>query len=213
MLITRAINPLRMIFWGSLLCVFDFSYSSTTTINGQAATGFRFDFLNDFVGMLLITIGVHRLSEFVISSSFRTSMQFVFVCAILNCIETFMGHFVFPTPVAIDILSNLLSLASLCGTALFCWSMNSLSSAYFLHQSAKSWLTTQWLVIVVWVIPLGLLRLLVLGAYLSGTSFHFDLGVLIIPVLLVFVVPLIHLFVSTSRMRYEAEGISSSYVP
>lgn len=213
MLITQAITPLRMIFWGGLLCVFDFAFSSTTSINGQTATGYRFDILNDLVGMLLITIGVDKLSRFDIGSSFRTSMQFVFVCSILNCLEAFAGHFVYPTPVVVEIVSNLLSLASLCGTAMFCWSMNSLSSAYSLHHSSKSWLTTLWLVTIIWVIPLGLLRLLVLGAYATGTSFHFDLGWFAIPVLLVFVVPLVHLFVSTSRMRYEAESISASFAP
>ncbi|MDA1056038.1 MAG: hypothetical protein O3C40_37125 [Planctomycetota bacterium] len=205
MSIRQAVTPLRMIFWGGLLCVFDFSVSSTTSINGQVASGYRFDFLNDFVGTLLITLGVSQLSGFAIDSSFRSSMRFIFICSVLNCIEAFMGHFVFRSPVALDIMSNLLGLATLCATVMFCTSMNKLSSAFSLHQSADSWLTTRLLVIILWVIPLGLLYLLGLGALVTGQSFHWDIGVFIIPAFVVLIIPLVHLFVSTSRMRSEAE--------
>ena len=116
-----------------------------------------------------------------------------------------MGHFVFRSPVALDIMSNLLGLATLCATVMFCTSMNKLSSAFSLHQSADSWLTTRLLVIILWVIPLGLLYLLGLGALVTGQSFHWDIGVFIIPAFVVLIIPLVHLFVSTSRMRSEAE--------
>jgi hypothetical protein len=48
--IKHAVAPLRMIFWGGLLCVFDITFSQTT--NGQ---GFKFDILNDALGL-----GRHR---------------------------------------------------------------------------------------------------------------------------------------------------------
>ena len=211
MFITQAVTPLRMIFWGGLLCVFDFTVSSTTSINGQSPSGFRFDFLNDFVGMLLITVGISKLSAFAMDSSFRSSMRFVFACCVLNCVEAFIGHFVFQRPVIFDILSNVLGLASLCAIVMFCTSMHRLSSDFALHRSADSWLTTRILVVILWVIPLGLLYVVGLGALLTGQSFHWDIGVAIIPVLLVFVVPLIHLFISTSRMRREAEYPSDGH--
>lgn len=205
MSITQAVTPLRMIFWGGLLCVFDFSFSSTTSINGQSPTGFRFDILNDFLGMLLISVGIAKLSAFAIDQSFRSRMRFVFVCAVLNCIEAFFGHFIFESPMILDVLSNVLGLVSLCAIVLFCTSMHRLSYAFALSRSAASWLTTRLLVIILWVVPLGLLYVVGLGAMLTGQSFQWDMGVLFIPVLIVFVVPLIHLFISTSRMRLEAE--------
>lgn len=204
MSITQAVTPLRMVFWGGLLCVFDLTFSSTTSVNGQVAWGFRFDFLNDFVGMLLITTGVSRLSGFAIDSSFVSSMRFIFVCCVFNCVEAFMGHFVFQSPVALDVLLSLLGLATLCATVMFCTCMSRLAGAFSLNHSARSWLTTRLLVVILWVIPLGLLHLLGLGAMITGQSFHWDIGVFFIPVLIAMCIPLIHLFVSTSRMRHEA---------
>lgn len=194
-----------MIFWGGLLCVFDFTFSQTTSINGEVSSGFRFDILNDFIGMLLITAGVFKLTVYEIDSAYRRSMTFIVICSILNCIEAFMGHFIFRSPIVFDIMSNLLGLASLLATVMFCTAMNKLSMAYSLHQSAASWRTTRMLVIAIWAIPLGLLYVIGLGSILTGRPFHLNIGPLIIPVLLVFVVPLIHLFMSTSRMRREAE--------
>jgi hypothetical protein len=206
MSITEAVTPLRMIFWGGLLCIFDLSFSSTTSINNGPPTGFRFDVLNDFVGMLLITIAVSKLSAFAIDPFYRSAMRFVFVCAVLNCIEAFVDHFVFPAPAIVDVAWNLLGLASLAATVVFCTCMHRLSWEFSLHRSADSWLTTRWLVIFLWVIPLGLLDLFGLGAMLTGQSFHLDIGLLMLPVLAVLIVPLVHLFISTSRMRRDAEA-------
>ncbi len=83
--------------------------------------------------------------------------------------------------------------------------MHRLAAAFALPRSASSWLTTRWLVIALWAIPLGLLHLLGLVVLLTGQSFHWNFGMLIFPLLLVFIIPLVHLFISTSRMRQEAE--------
>ncbi len=205
MFITQAVTPLRMIFWGGMLCVFDFSFSSTTSIDGQSHTGWRFDILNDFIGMFLIAVGIAKLSKFGIDQSFQSRMQFVFVCALLNCVEAFFGHFIFDSPMILNVLSNVLGLVSLCAIVMFCTSMHRLSSAFDLARSAESWLVTRLLVIILWVVPLGLLYVVGLGALLTGQSAHWNVGMLIIPILIVFVIPLIHLFVSSSRMRHEAE--------
>lgn len=204
MSITQAVTPLRMIFWGGLLCLFDISNSWTTSVNGQSPTGFQFDVLNDFLGMLLITVGIAKLSAFAIDQSFRFRMRFVFICAVLNCVEAFFGHFIFESPMIFDVLSNILGLASLCAIVIFCTSMHRLSSAFALTRSAKSWLTTRLLVIILWVVPLGLFYVVVLGALLTGQSFQLYMGILFIMTLSA-VVPFIHLFISTSRMRHEAE--------
>ena len=214
MSITQAVTPLRMIFWGGLLCIFDFSFSSASSINGQAPTGFRFDILNDFVGMLLITVGISKLSAFATSANsaklllgddFRLPMRFVFICSVLNCFEALVQHFIFATPTIWDIFSQLLALATLVAVVLFCNSMGRMSQAFGLQRSEESWRTTQMLAIILWVIPLGILRLAGLGAMLTGQPFRWDIGIFVIPILAVMIVPLIHLFISTSRMRHEAE--------
>jgi hypothetical protein len=174
-------------------------------MNGQAPTGLQFDFLNDFVGMLLITVGIKKLSAFAIDPSFQTAMAFALVCSLLNCVKAFMGHFVFPTPVILALASNVLSLATLGAIVMFCTSMRRLSVAYDLNGSADNWTTTLVLVIILWVIPLGVLHFAGLGALLFGQPFHWDIGCFIIPVLCIFIVPLVYLFMSTSQMRFEAE--------
>ncbi len=116
-----------------------------------------------------------------------------------------MGHFVFQSPMLLSVLLSLLGLVTLCAVVMFCGCMIKLASAFSLHRSAESWLTTRWLVIVLWVIPLGVLDLLGLGALLAGQSFHWDVGLLSVPILVVLAVPLVHLFISTSRMRHEAQ--------
>ena len=157
------------------------------------------------LGCFSLQSGLAKLSAFAIDQSFRFRMRFVFICAVLNCVEAFFGHFIFESPMIFDVLSNILGLASLCAIVIFCTSMHRLSSAFALTRSAKSWLTTRLFVIILWVIPFGLLYVVGLGATLTGQSIHWDMGILFIPVLIVFVIPLIHLFISTSRMRHEAE--------
>jgi hypothetical protein len=46
-------------------------------------------------------------------------------------------------------------------------------------------------------------------AILMGQSFYFSLGLFAIPALIVFAIPLVSLFISTSRMRREAESQSA----
>jgi hypothetical protein len=205
MSIHQAIAPLRLIFWGGLLCVLDFSISTTTTIDGQMTSGFKFDFLNDFLGMLLVTLGIYRLMQFELDGSYGGNMMVVFAVALINCLIAFMDHFVFDTPMPPALLLTLFSIATLVATILFCTAMHQLASAYGLWRSSESWLLTRLLVIAIWVIPFGLLNLLMLGTLLSGRSFHFNIGWLMALVLLAMLVPLVHLFISTSIMKNEAE--------
>lgn len=205
MSIHQAIVPLRLIFWGGLLCVLDFSVSNTTTINGQITSGFKFDFLNDFLGMLLVTLGIYRLKQFDLDSTYRINMLVVFVVALVNCLIAFADHFVFDTPLPLDVLLALFSIATLVATILFCTAMLQLADAYGMWESSVSWRFTRLLVIAIWVVPFGLLNLLMLAVLLTGRSLHFNIGWFMVLVLLTMLVPLVHLFISTSRMKNEAE--------
>jgi hypothetical protein len=205
MSIHQAIVPLRLIFWGGLLCVLDFSISNTTTINGQIVSGYKFDFLNDFLGMLLVTLGIHRLMQFDLDTTYRANMIVVFVVALVNCFIAFADHFVFDTPTPLALLLALFSIATLVATILFCTAMLQLADAYGMWHSSVSWRFTRLLVIAIWVVPFGLLNLLMLGVLLTGRSFHFSIGWFMVLVLLTMLVPLVHLFISTSRMKNEAE--------
>lgn len=84
-----------------------------------------------------------------------------------------------------------------------------------LAEAAESWRTTTILFVVLLVLPLGAFHVLALAAMLMGKSFRFDLGPAGLFLLVVFAVPIVHVFVSTSRMARAAEAASlaGAYAP
>jgi len=194
----RTILPLRLIFWGGLLCVLDFWISATS--NGS---GWRFDFLNDFVGMLMITWAVFRLSTISVHDRYRKSMLFIKIVATLCCVDAFFEHFIIDLPMPIYVLFMLLGLSAMIAIVMFCVSMNWLSAEAGLQRSQKSWMVSTALFVVFYLIPLGLFYSLSAVLLLTGNSFNIDLGIGGIALIPVFLIPVVHLFVSTSRMKTE----------
>jgi hypothetical protein len=200
--VSRTIAPLRFIFWGGLLCVLDVTFSGT--VNGE---GWKFDLLNDFVGMLLICAGVFKLGDITVHDRYATAMRYVKVVSVLAALEAFHGHFIYAVPTALSVFLSLLGLAKMIAIVVFCVAMRWLSTEAQLDLAAQSWTTTIWLVTLIYLIPLGFFYAAATVALVTGTSFNINLGpagLLLIPV---FCVPLIHLFMSTSRMRNEAETL------
>jgi hypothetical protein len=203
-----AVRPLRWIFWGGILCIFDVTFSSTT--NGE---GFRFDLLDDTLGAVLITWGVVRLARAPVPGRYGAVMRFVVGVAAATIVETAIKHWVFPHP---DWLSFLLTVLGLCQTAaiiLFCLAMRWFCEEAGLPRVAASWRVTFLLYVVLYGVPMGLLQLAGLVATMTGGSFHWDLGAGAVLLVAGVLVPLVHLFVSTSRMRRAAEGLRMDHVP
>jgi len=199
--IRRTLSPLRLIFWGGLICVLDITFSET--VNGS---GWKFDILNDFVGMLMITWGVLQLAEIAVHDRYRTAMSFVKVVAVLSCVDAFHAHFIYDTPPLIAFLLSILGIAAMIATVLFSVAMRWLSVEADLRYSAQSWRTTTFLFVLIYLIPLGLFYCAAAIAIATGTSFNINLGpagLLLVPV---FFIPVIHLFISTSRMGVEADS-------
>lgn len=202
--IRKSVTPLRLVFWGALICIIDITFSQT--VNGE---GFKIDVLDDTVGAILIAVGVFRLGRIVVDNAYATWMTFVKSMAVVVVIETFFDHFIMRLPEGIGLIKNLLGLAELAAIVVFCWCMRRLCQVSGLSQAAGSWKVTIILFAVVFVAPLALLYLLYLAglvAIVSGKSFNVNLGpggLLLIPV---FIVPVVHLFMSTSRMKRAAEA-------
>lgn len=201
--IKQAITPLRVIFWGGLLCIFDLNFSSTT--NGQ---GFKFDILNDAVGAVLIAVGVFRLSAASVSSRYATVMQFVKVVSVLAVLNAIFDHFIMPLQQAVYFVLNVYGVVALVAIVAFCVAMRWFCQEADLRNSARSWRVTTALFVVIYLIPLGLLYVVMALAIATRRSFSIDLGPTGLLLLPVFAVPLIHLFVSTSRMSREAESLT-----
>jgi hypothetical protein len=47
--------------------------------------------INDFAGMIMITIGVSKIRAFEIDLRYEKRMQFVFCESVLNCIDALFG--------------------------------------------------------------------------------------------------------------------------
>ena len=209
--ILRTVAPLRLIFWGGLLLIFDFSFFHTS--NGE---GFSFDILNDTVGAILITTGASRLA--VLDSAFHgidprysKAMQFVTIVSFVAIADTFLDHFVFDRPDGLVLITTLFSLVSLLAIVVFCSCMVWVSRWGNLYRSQQSWTVTKWLFAGIYLVPLGLFYIVSLHAVATDSSFDIDLGIYGIPLLFVFAAPVIHLFISTSRMRGEAVGTPVRY--
>jgi uncharacterized membrane protein len=106
----------------------------------------------------------------------------------------------------------LLGIAKIVATVLFCVAMKWLCTAAGLTRSGESWKVSTILFTIIYLIPIGLVNLLSIICLISGTSFRFDLGLAVLPLLIVFLVPVAHLFISTSRMKSEAASTSTSGV-
>lgn len=193
--IRSAVVPLRLVFWGGLICVFDFK------ING-------FDILNDVVGSIMVTIGVFRLGDIEVNDRYSKAMLYAKIIAILCILRAFHSQFTYPVPMVISFLLLVLGLATMVAIVVFCIAMRWFCEEAALRESVRSWRVTTVLFALVYMIPLGLLYLASLAANVTGASFHFNLpGPIALVFIAVLFIPLIHLFISTSRMKNEAQSV------
>jgi hypothetical protein len=190
-----------MIFWGGLLCVFDISFSQTTNGNG-----FTFDILNDALGTILIAVGVFRLAAIGVHSRYTNVMGFVQIVSILAVLNAIRAQFITPLPDAVQIALNLFAVITLVAIVAFCVAMRWFSEEADLPEATRSWSVTVTLFVVIYLVPLGSLYIMGAVAIASGTTFNIELGPAGLLLLAVFAIPLIHLFVSTSRMKRAAEA-------
>ena len=199
--VKEAVFPLRLIFWGGLLCIFDFTISQTS--NGR---GFKFDLLNDALGTILIAVGVFRLASIPVHHRYASLMRFVQIVSVLAVLDALRDHIVMPLPEPFAFALNLFGLVCLVAIIAFCVAMRWFCEAAKLPAAAQSWRVTTALFVVIYLLPLGLLHLAGLWAMVSGTTFNFDLGLAGLLLIPVFAIPVVHLFFSTSRMQRGADA-------
>ena len=199
--IIHAARPLRRIFWGALLVLLDIYVS--WTVNG---TGFRFDFLNDTAGMLLITAAVGRLRDIPVYGAYESRMRFIHWVSILALIDSVMAHFIFQKPWLLGFLGLALNVAVILAILSFCACMRDLCRAAALDEAAGKWRRTYGLFLVFHGIPSLVLVLLGLHAMITGQAYHFDQtpGAALIYLTLV---PIFFFFGATSTMVRAAEAM------
>lgn len=196
--VNQAITPLRLIFWGGLLCIFDFH------LTGQ---GFRFDVVSDVLGTLLIAVGVFRLGAIPIHDRYKSKMRFVKVVSVIGVLDALQDHFVPPLLPFGYLAFNLFGVLNLAAVIVFCIAMRWFCEETKLLEAAQSWSTTTVLFVLMYAVPLGLLYLIMTLNGATATPDNFDLGPFVLLALPLFAIPLIHVFVSTSRMKRAATQI------
>jgi hypothetical protein len=161
--------------------------------------------LDDSVGALLILIGVFKLSAFRVHDRYASVMGFVRVVSVLAFLDTIRAHFVTPLPSVVQLAIHVLGILRLAAIIGFCFAMRWLCEEARLYYEAKSWAFSTALFFIIYVIPLGALYLMLAASSITGKPFSFNLGPAGLLLLPVFALPLIHLFISTSRMKRAAE--------
>jgi hypothetical protein len=187
------IRPLRWIFWGALLWIIDFKIN-------------EFDLANDVLASILVLAGVSKLGQIDVSERYRNVMAVVWLVAVVSVPVTLMKMFGtnFPPPVTMTL--TVLSLAQLATTVAFCVAMRWLCIAAGLNRSAESWRLTTIFFLALFAGPLGLLYGCMLISQLTGMRWTLNVGTSVLLILFVLLVPIVHFFISTSRMRHEAGG-------
>lgn len=195
----RIISALRLIFWGGLICLLDFNIGT-------------FDVINDFIGAVMLTWGVFKMSRMAVHSRYTQAMLFTKIVAVIFCVDTLIDQLSVFTyalnqidGIFLLIGSSLLGIAQVTAATVFCMAMRGLSMEMNLMEAAQSWRKTTILFSVIYLIPLGLFYFVSMISGLMGESFHFNLGILGLPLLILFFVPLIHFFFSTNRMKSNAQ--------
>lgn len=140
-------------------------------------------------------------------------MRFVKVVAVLVVLNTIRAHFVTPLPPAVHVVLNLFGLVTLIAIVAFCVAMRWFCEAAGLRAAAGSWKVTTWLFVLIFLLPLGVLYSIMAVATATGQNFNINLGPAGLLLLAIFAVPVIHLFVSTSRMKRGAESVMAEPPP
>ncbi|MHB9134293.1 MAG: hypothetical protein ACYDBB_24750 [Armatimonadota bacterium] len=200
--ILRIIPALRLIFWGGLLCFFDFKLRE---INGN--TGTSVDLINDTLGLIFILYGLAWLRAITVNAQYAAALRYCTMVAVLLLVKSIHDIWIYPVPDFLNFLFSVLGVAKVVALVVFSLAMCRLCVHKRLVESARSWITTRTLFIVIYLIPLGLLYTAGAFAALTGGTFdfHTDNPGLTYLFLAIFFIPFIHLFLSTSRMIREAE--------
>lgn len=199
-----AVVPLRLLVLGGLLWLVDVSFTSTT--NGR---GFRFDVLNDAVATAMIVRGLIGLRACWTEPRYRRDLLVCTVVAALATLNALRAHVVAPMPVVVTCLVHVLALAVLACLILFAHTMRRLCLAAQATEAARSFRTTCWLFVGVHAVPLGALHAAHLAALSLDVTVRVELGWFGLPVLVVLLLPLAHLFVSTTRLQQSAYAVAA----
>lgn len=197
-------GALHCVFFGGLLCLLDITHSSISVFRGQT-NGWRFDFLSDTLGVILILYAISTLHRVRLRTNYQGYLQFVSIVAFLSLIDTIHTHWIYERHELVRAMTTILSLARLAAVMAFCTAMVTLARFVGGDAAARSFRITRRLFAVLYVAPLAVLYMVGLAAIAGAkVSFHWT-GWWVNGILVVFALPLFHFFVSTRRLKFSME--------
>lgn len=208
--VLSAVRALRLVFWGGLLCVFDY-----TPVRVGGALGWRLDVFNDFAGMILIAIAAFRLARLPVhppwNDHYGSTMRWVRAVALVGVGEAAMRHVVFTHPTLLDISLAGFRIIQVGTMVLFCLSMRWLCAAAGLASLRRSWDITTGMFVCVWLVPLGILFYCDFLSLMAGRAPVRELGAVKYVLEAILAAPFVGLYVSASRMAREARCDRSAH--
>ncbi len=200
--VLSAIRPLRLVFWGGLLCVID---APPLAFGGPVPL--RLDVLNDAAGMILVAVGVFRLARIRVhppwNDHYGATMRWVRAVAMVGVAEAIVAQIVFSRPPLLEICLAGFRIVQVGTMVLLCLSMRWLCAEAGLPSARRSWDFTTGFFVCVWLIPLGLAFYFDFLALMSGKSSARDLGAAAYVIQAILAAPFVSLYVSTSRIAGE----------
>jgi uncharacterized membrane protein len=146
----KMITALRLIFWGTLICMID------VRIN-------QFDIINNFIGMILIMCGVLSLSKIAVSPRYSSRMFYNSVMVVLATIASFFTAVVYPLSTSTTFvihhvtlylfLQSFLTLFFTWGWYWFCLCMKEMCDQRHVPRCSASWRYSSNLIFYFFFIP------------------------------------------------------------
>jgi hypothetical protein len=149
----QLLKPLYNIFFGLLFLAIDISHSTWTKVGNGEKSGMKFDFVNDLIGAIMITWAVRQLITVYHDYNYKKNMDMVIFMAYLMCIRAIDDFFIYPENELFALCLIPFSIFILYAEWLFIQSMQRLSSAAQLHNSAENWRKASFLFLYFIFIP------------------------------------------------------------
>ena len=189
-------SALDKIFWGTLICVLDFSFSQT--VNGS---GFRFDVISDVVGAAMIAWGLGQLRPLIADAAYARIMSFCQIIAVGAVLEALANHVVIDWPLPVRLLSFAFSLVCLLAIYRFCFAMQLFCRSLGLFEIDYRWRTSQTLFLWLLVVPALLMQSDGLLDMFGSKGWSLNLGPGAIIVVIAALVAVVHILMSIRRTR------------
>jgi hypothetical protein len=209
-------SALGKVFWGTLICVLDFRFS--TTSNGS---GFQVDVISDVIGAAMILWGLGQLKPLIFDAAYRDVLGFCQLMAALAVGNAILDHWIVPWPLPLRIAGAIFGLLCLVAIYRFCFAMQLFCSHLAMSQVEASWRRSQRLFLWLNLIPAVVLQGSgVLLQFLAPSGRHVKLGgdaaplaIVAILALILGIVPLIHILLSIWRTRREITDFGGPILP